>query len=135
MDLEKMARDMGKAIQESDQYKALAAAKAANDADMQLQELIEKFNMIRIKLSNEMQNETQDSEKIKTLDQELKDTYATVMRNPNMMAFNIAKQEVDDMMQRISGILMLCVNGEDPETCDPTPQECSGSCSTCGGCH
>ena len=105
MDLEKMARDMGKAIQESDQYKALAAAKAANDADMQLQELIEKFNMIRIKLSNEMQNETQDSEKIKTLDQELKDTYATVMGNPNMMAFNIAKQEVDDMMQRISGIL------------------------------
>ncbi len=25
------------------------------------------------------------------------------------------------MMQRISGILMLCVNGEDPETCDPAP--------------
>ena len=135
MDLERMARDLGKAIQESEEYKALEAAKTANDADAELQELIEKFNMIRIKLSNEMQSETQDSDKIQALDKELKDTYTTVMGNQNMMAFNIAKQEVDDMMQRISGLLMLCVNGEDPETCDPAPQGCSGSCSTCGGCH
>lgn len=135
MELEKLTRELGKAIQESEQYKALEAAKAANDADTELQELIEKFNMIRIKLSNEMQNETQDTDKVQTLDKELKETYTTVMGNQNMMAFNIAKQEVDDMMQRVSGILMLCVNGEDPETCDPAPQGCTGSCSSCGGCH
>ena len=27
-----------------------------------------------------------------------------------------------------------CVDGEDPDTCD-TSTGCTGSCSTCGGCH
>ena len=67
MDLERMARDLGKAIQGSEEYKALEAAKTANDADAELQELIEKFSMIRIKLSNEMQSETQDSDKFRRL--------------------------------------------------------------------
>ena len=48
---------------------------------------------------------------------------------------DIAKQEVDAMMQRISNILVLCVNGEDPDTCAPEASNCSGSCATCGGCH
>lgn len=135
MDLERMARDLGKAIQESEQYKALEKAKAANDADTELQEMIEKFNMIRIQLSGEMQNETQDAEKVQKLDKELKETYTAVMGRPTMMAFNIAKQEVDEMMQRISNILVLSVNGEDPETCAAESHNCSGSCSTCGGCH
>ena len=34
----------------------------------------------------------------------------------------------------INTILVMCVNGEDPDTCDPAPS-CTGSCSTCGGCH
>lgn len=135
MDLEKLTRELGKAIQASAEYKALEEAKANNDADQKLQEQIEQFNMIRVKLSTEMQNEKPDDEKVKSLDAELKGLYAEVMNNKNMMAFNIAKQDVDDVMQRISSILVMCVNGEDPDTCEPAPSGCSGSCASCGGCH
>ena len=60
MDLEKLTRELGKAIQASAEYKALEEAKANNDADQKLQEKIAQFNMIRVKLSTEMQNEKPD---------------------------------------------------------------------------
>ena len=135
MDLIRMARDFGKEIQSSDEYIALAAAQQAADEDQELQQMIQEFNLIRVKLSTAMQAEDQDQEKIQELDKTLKDTYTKVMGNPNMMQYNIAKQDVDSLMNQITGILMLCVNGEDPETCDPTAHSCGGDCSGCSGCH
>ncbi|MCI8405931.1 MAG: YlbF family regulator [Oscillospiraceae bacterium] len=135
MDLIRMARDFGKEIQSSDEYIALAAAQQAADEDQELQQMIQEFNLIRVKLSTAMQAEDQDEEKVKELDKTLKDTYTKVMGNPNMMQYNIAKQDVDSLMNQINGILMLCVNGEDPETCDPTAHSCGGDCSGCSGCH
>lgn len=135
MDLIRMARDFGKEIQSSDEYIALAAAQQAADEDQELQQMIQEFNLIRVKLSTAMQAEEQDEEKVKELDKTLKDTYTKVMGNPNMMQYNIAKQDVDSLMNQINGILMLCVNGEDPETCDPTAHSCGGDCSGCSGCH
>ena len=135
MDLIRMARDFGKEIQSSDEYIALAAAQQAADEDQELQQMIQEFNLIRVKLSTAMQAEDQDEEKVKELDKTLKDTYTKVMGNPNMMQYNIAKQDVDSLMNQINGILMLCVNGEDAETCDPTAHSCGGDCSGCSGCH
>lgn len=134
MDLIRMARDMGNAIQKSEEYQRYAAAKAANDGDAELQNLIGEFNMLRVKLSTAMQNENEDPDKLSDLDQKLRDTYTKVMGNANMMEFNIAKQEIDALMNRVNGILMLSVNGEDPETCEPTAS-CGGDCGSCGGCH
>ena len=51
-----------------------------------------------------------------------------------MAAYNEAKNGMDMLMNQINAILVMSVNGEDPETCDPAPS-CTGSCSTCGGCH
>lgn len=135
MDLVKMARDLGKAIQESPEYKRINTAKTLNDADIELQNMIEKFNMTRVELSNEMQAENKDEEKVAKLDKELKDTYTTVMGNKNMLEFNDAKQDIDKLMNQINTVLIAAVNGEDPETCDCEPQSCGGSCSSCSGCH
>lgn len=135
MDLIKMARELGKAIQESEEYKVLEQAKALNDKDRELQEMIQSFNMTRVQISTAMQTEEPDEAKIKEYNEELKDKYTKIMANPNMLAFNAAKQEMDYIMNGISTILMAAVNGEDPETCDEHPASCGGSCSTCGGCH
>ena len=136
MDLIKMTRELGKAIQASDEYKNLMEAKNKNDSDENLQNLIQEFNLIRVKLSAMVQDENPDEEKIKKTDAELKDCYTKVMGNENMMAYNIAKNEVDNIMNRISTILVSVVNGADPDTCPDTIEEsCSGSCSSCSGCH
>ena len=39
------------------------------------------------------------------------------------------------LMNYLTGILAMCVNGEDPETCDPNAHNCGGECSSCSGCH
>lgn len=133
MDIIKMTRELGKAIQESAEYKRLEAAKDINDNDVTLQNQIEEFNMIRVKLSTIMQEENKDEEAIKKYDGELKALYTAVMGNPNMLEFNDAKQDIDKMMNSVTNILMMSVNGEDPETCSAEPEACSGSCSSCGG--
>ena len=59
--------------------------------------------------------------------------YADIMSNKNMIDYNNAKQEFDQIITRVMTILQNCAQGEDPETTDYTPS-CSGSCATCGGC-
>ena len=133
MALTDLARQMGKEIQASEEYKNLNAAKEANDNDAELQDLIGKFNLKRIEINTAMFAEKRDEEKLAALDAELKKIYGEVMSNEHMAAFNTAKQAMDAMMNEVTTILMMCVNGEDPDTCNP--HSCGGSCATCGGCH
>ena len=52
-----------------------------------------------------------------------------------MRRYEKARDEVDALMKEITGILTLCVRGEDPATCDPNAEAgCSGDCGSCGGC-
>ena len=134
MKLIEMARDMGKEIQASAEYKRLREAQTACDNDSALQDGIGKFNLKRLDMNNEMQKTERDDEKLKALKEELQNIYTEVMGNKNMMEYNIAKQEMDEIMQQVNAILTMCVNGEDPETCE-IPTGCSGSCASCGGCH
>lgn len=135
MDIIKMTRDLGKEIQNSAEYKRIMTAKEANDSDVELQNLIEVFNMTRVKLSTAMQAEEKDEAKLAELDKELKEAYTNAMGNKNMLEFNDAKQEIDKLMNQVNTILVAAVNGEDPETCDIEPDACGGSCDSCSGCH
>lgn len=134
MDIIQMAKDMGKAIQADERYIALMSAKKANDEDQELQELIGKFNLVRLDLNNEVSKEDKDQKKLEELNEELQKVYQQVMSNPNMTAFNTAKVEMDTLLNQVNQVLSLCVNGQDPETIDLDAQ-CSGSCSSCSGCH
>ncbi len=138
MDLIKMAREMGKAIQQSEVYKNLMIAKEKNDKDAELQDLIGQFNLKRITINNQINdNQKHDEDEMRRLDSELKAIYHQILTNENMVAYNNAKNAMDDLMNQISTVLMYSVNGEDPETC-PCKEEtsgCSGSCSSCSGCH
>lgn len=134
MDLILKAREMGKGIQASEQYKNFVAARQANDDDQELQELINNFNLLKVKLNTIIGEEGKDEEKVKALNEELKAAYQTIMSNENMNNFNNARQSLDSMMNDINAILKMCVNGEDPDTC-VLPESCGGSCSSCAGCH
>ncbi len=130
------ARELGKMIQEDERYAAYCKAKEANDNDSALQQLINEFQMKRIELNAEMGKEDRSAEKLTALDNEIKSLYGTIMANPNMAAYNEAKNAMDTMLSQINMVITYSANGEDPATC-PTeePHSCGGSCSTCGGCH
>lgn len=146
MDIIKMARDLGSAVQETEEYKKAVAAKDKNDADEGLQGLIANFNEIRGKLSIEMQNKDEEQnhtnpDAIKELDSELKALYEKIMTHELMLEFNEAKDEIDSIMNQISNILLASVNGEDPQTFEVAAPAAAGGgcggggCSSCSGCH
>lgn len=134
MDIIQMTRELCKALQESEEYKALKAAQEACDADAELQDEIGQFTLIRMQLTNASQAEEKDDAKIRELNGQLMAVYTSVMGNEHMMAYNVAKNELEEITNQINGILTMTLNGEDPMTCEPS--SCSGNCSSCGGsCH
>ena len=135
MTIIEMAREMGKVIQQSDEYKALMEARIASDNDEELQKQIGEFNLVRMKMEIESSKPEPDQDKIGELNEQLMSIYTAVMESENMAAFNKAKDVVDHMMNHVTAILTAAVNGEDPATYDPEAASCGGDCCTCGGCH
>ena len=135
MELEKLARQLGAAIQQDKVYLDFEAARKANDADEELNALMGKIRLIQLSYQQEAGKEEPDEAKMEGFNKDFQEVYAQIMANKNMQVFEEARQAVDEMMNYLTGILAMCVNGEDPETCDPTAHNCGGECSSCGGCH
>ena len=130
------ARELGALIQQDERYAAYYAAKEANDKDEDLQNMINEFNMKRLQLNSEMSKADRDEAKISEIDEAIKHLYAEIMKNANMTNYNKAKNDMDSMLNQINMIITYSANGEDPMTCpSEAPSGCSGSCSSCGGCH
>ncbi|MDO4608031.1 MAG: YlbF family regulator [Clostridia bacterium] len=127
-------RNLGVEIQKDERFIAFIKAKLANDNDAELQNKIGEFNTTRMNLDREMNAETQDENKIKELNEQLREIYTAVMSSKSMLDYNTAKAGLDAMLNDINSIIMQCVEGEDPLTAEPQ-SACTGSCSTCGGCH
>jgi len=136
MDVIKLARELGVALQQDEEYKAFLRAKEANDNDEQLQQLIEQFNLLAATAEYEAHKEDADQAKCDEYNEKLRALYETIMSNEHMVAFEAAKSCVDDKMNTIVAILAAAVNGEDPMTVDPNDHHsCGGDCSHChGGC-
>ena len=132
------ARELGKVVQADERYIEYINTKNANDADEELQNLIGEFNLVRQNLAMESDKPEGEinNEKVKELTAKMHSAYDAVMSNENMAAFTMAKQGMDKLMSEINTILTYSVEGADPETCpsEPPAADCSGSCSTCGGC-
>lgn len=128
-------RELGKEIQKDERYIAFAKAKLALDNDTAVQDKINEFNLVRMNLEQAMSAETQDEAKTKELNEKLRNIYAEVMQSKSMVDFNVAKADLDTMLNDVNSVIGQCVDGADPETVEPEVQGCSGSCATCGGCH
>lgn len=122
MELEKMARQLGAAIQQDEAYLNFEKARLANEADEELNDLMGKIRLIQMSYQVEAAKDEPDEDKMNGFNQEFQGVYSQIMANKNMQEYEKARQAVDDMMNYITGILGLCVNGEDPETCDPRAQ-------------
>ena len=134
MDIMTMARELGKALQADERYKAYMTAKENNDNDQELQKLIGEFNIIRMNINQEMSSPEKDEEKVKQLDQDMRSLYAQIMSRDGMVKFNEAQTALEQLVGDVQQIITMCANGEDPDTCQPS-SGCSGSCATCSGCH
>ena len=127
-------RELCKLIQADESFKAYVTAKEANDADEDLQKKIGEFNLVRLSMDQELSKEDKDEEKIKAMNEQLRAAYAAVVSTSSMADFQVAKQELDKLVNGVYGVISRALNGENPDELDFV-QGCSGDCSGCSGCH
>ena len=135
MELIKLSRELGKAIQNNELYKRMHEVKQKVDNDANIQNLIGDFNLKKIAINNEMNNTEHDEEKVKKLNEEMRNAYTNIMEHPDMIEYNKTQNEMNELLQRINAIIVQSAQGEDPETTDFVQSSCGGSCGSCGGCH
>ena len=132
MDVITMARELGKALQQEEAYIKWQEAQHTADADAELQKLIGEFNLKRMIINDEASKQDRDQEKLTKANKEMREVYSKIMSNDNMIAYNDAKTAFDAILNRVSAIIQQSAQGADPDTADAA--DCTGSCSTCGGC-
>lgn len=130
-----ITRQLGVEIQKDDCYLAYVEAKKRNDEDKQLQEDIGAFNLARMSLDKELSKEDKNEQKVKELNNNLRQIYSRIMANPNMSDFNKAKTDLENLINQIHAMLTEIINGADPSTVEPPASSCAGSCSGCSGCN
>lgn len=136
--VEKLARELGKAIQEDERYLNFVKAREENEKDEKLNELLGQVQLIHMNYGREMQKgEEADQEKLDSFEKEFNEVFTIVKNHPKMAQFEDARDGLDSLMRFVTGILSMCAYGDDPDTCDPNAQDssCSGDCSSCGGCN
>ena len=126
------SRKLGEAIQSDERFIRYAKAKLANDNDKNLQEKIGEFNTVRMNLERAG---TEEGEKVDELRKQLRDVYGEIMSSQTMLEYNSAKGDVDAMLNDVNSVILQCVDGADPATCEPIHHDCGGDCGSCGGCH
>ena len=52
-----------------------------------------------------------------------------------MQRYNDTKTDLDAQVQRLTALITLCAEGDDPDTCDYDAASCGGNCASCAGCH
>ncbi|MEG2174582.1 MAG: YlbF family regulator [Oscillospiraceae bacterium] len=134
MNVIELARAMSKEIQKDERYLHLVAAGKANDSNAQLQKDIADFSSLRDEINKEAMKTDKDQSKISQMDSGLRDLYTIIMETPEMMAYNDAKIEMDELVAFINHIIEGSINGQDPDTIQKE-EGCSGGCSSCSGCH
>ena len=133
MDIIELTRQLGAEIQKTEEYKRFMAAKEKNDADEQLQKQIGDFNLLKMQLDAEHEKEAKDEAKILEINEQIVALYNEIVSGEAMSEYNAAYEAYRTLTDKISNILLMCENGEDPATCEPS--SCTGNCSSCGGCH
>lgn len=134
--LERIARDLGKELQKDERYIAFMNARAENEKDNELNELIGRVQLIHLNYGREAEKgDDADQDKLDNYEKEFNEAFTVVRNHPKMIKFESARDELDRLMKYLTGILSMCACGDDPESCDPEASQCSGDCSSCGGCN
>lgn len=120
-------KELGKLLAESEQVKALAAARLAYEQNVEIQDLNGQFNIHKMSIAALSKQDNPDEERIAGHEDKLREIYDKIMSSEVMTDYQTKTQTVEQLIAQINNILNFYISGENP-------QGCTGSCATCGGC-
>ena len=124
-----LAHALGMEIAKSDEIKALEAAKAAFEADAELQGKMSEYEAERRLLAEEFSKNTDeaDARAIADLRARIEELTREISANPIYITFANAQQAMNKLMADVNAEIKFCITGE--------RDNCTHDCSTCSGCH
>ena len=122
------ARELGQAIVESEEYKALKKAEQEQEQDSEALQLLQDYSAVRTKLAEEINKGDVGEERMAQIREELESAYEKMTTNDHITAYINAQRTFQAIIDQMNSIISFHITGK-------IPGGCSGSCSSCGGCH
>ncbi len=131
MDVIEQAKILGQAIADSEEFKAYAEAEKKFHADAEAKKLTEEYDAKCAEASEELRREDITPPEIIKVRQQISREFGKLSGNAVISEYLAAKQAAEKLLSDVNSIIHFYVTGEE----EHSHEGCSGSCSTCGGCH
>lgn len=126
MNYTEQAEALGRALSETEIYKRYIFAKSKFEANEDLTQLIEAYNMEKLRLDIIDAQGTENEKKTSSTDK-LNKIYQEIFSNPDMIEYNAAHEALSDLLESVNTIILNTMNGD--SGCSPS------KCASCGHCH
>ena len=131
------AQELAEAILESSIYQRMHTAELQVNKDEEavkaVSDFVEKRQAVESILASNNMDHTALAEAGKAMEEAEKKLNEVAL----IKEMQESRQEFTQMMENVNRILRLVITGETEDECDCDGHHggCTGSCSTCGGCH
>lgn len=122
------AKELGIMIAESEEFKTLKEAEEIQLADPKAQEMMMEYNTNREALAERASDPDLTKEDWEKLQMDAQAEFIKLCQNEKIKNYLDANQRFSDLINQVNAIIAHFVKGEDQSGC-------SGSCSSCKGCH
>lgn len=124
-------RELGEAIQRSDEYLALKAAEAKAMKNIEAADAMAKYMELRRQMELMVTQGDKDWAKIKQISDEMETWQERMNMVDDIIHLNQAQKAFSTLIDEVNSVLRFIVTGEMPSE---DKGGCLGSCASCHGC-
>ena len=125
------AQELGLALSESVEFKRMMEARAALDADENIQKMMQSYTEKRESIVEMMEKEDADKDAMMSASREMEDLQKELLTHPIFIEMLAAQAEFQALMQHVNKTIATCIGMDDPDLESPAAAGCTGSCATC----
>lgn len=126
------AADLGVALSNSEEFKRLQAAKAAMDADVNVNSLMGQYTSKQEEMVSMLENASPDGTTVSDISRELEDIQNRLMSDPVFGEMLEAQNQFANLMNQVNKVIGAYIGLNDSE--EEASSGCSGHCEGCSGC-
>ena len=124
------AEALGKLIRESEERKIAMETADALRNDAEATKIMNDYNSLRQSEMEKLQYKEPSKEELEAFQALMQSEFSRLAENKLIAAYIEANKNYDALVRRVNGVLAYYINGE-----EQMEGGCSGSCSSCSGCH
>lgn len=125
------AQELGKLIAESEIKKEAVRATDDMNNDETAVLLLATYNQTRKEQLEKLKGKEPSKEEIEAFKKLMDEEFKKIMQNDKIASYVAANKALDSLMEQVNAVMAYFITGEEQHKSGG----CSGSCSTCGGCH